>query len=519
MLTPADYDLPAKFVDFRPKQFEIAAKVANNKKFAAMIDAPPGVGKTLIAGTVQKILENPINYIVTTKQLQDQILDDFPYAKTVKGRNNYPCAKFPRDFPTVTAEMCTHQKNTKNECTVRGRCAYMIAKQKAARAPLAVLNMSYFLAEVNYNPESPFKERSLSVIDEFDTVDDQLMNFIELVITKKQLDKLDIEPPKFKTKFEAWVEWAKQAQIAVSEMVNQLERNAEEEWFTESFADIRRLIVLKRLLSKLRFFVSNVDDSWVWYPGQDRWTFKPVWIDKYAPSNLWNHTSRIIGMSATILDPFQTARNIGLTLGGKEYSYDALPCPFPKENRPIVYRPTANVVNSEMIWALPKIRKEVERIMSDHKDDRILIHTVSYKIKDYLLSNISSNRFITHTTFDRIEVLEKFKASKDPLVLVSPSMDRGVDLPYDTCRVNIIVKVPFGDLGDPQIKKRVYGSKDGNHWYAHKAVSNIIQRAGRIVRAEDDYGITYILDEQFGKLLSQHRNLFPKWFREAIIYE
>ncbi|MDD5704186.1 MAG: helicase C-terminal domain-containing protein, partial [Dehalococcoidales bacterium] len=126
-------------------------------------------------------------------------------------------------------------------------------------------------------------------------------------------------------------------------------------------------------------------------------------------------------------------------------------------------------------------------------------------------------RIITHNSFDRVQALERFKISKLPKVLLSPSMDRGVDLPGDQCRVVIIAKIPFGDLGDPQITKRVHASKDGNNWYIHKTIGKIIQMAGRGVRSKDDHADTYILDEQFNRVYTENRRMFPKWFRESIV--
>jgi Rad3-related DNA helicase len=133
------------------------------------------------------------------------------------------------------------------------------------------------------------------------------------------------------------------------------------------------------------------------------------------------------------------------------------------------------------------------------------------------MEHLPGDRLLTHTNFNRAEMLDVFKKSQRPLVLVSPSMDRGVDLPGDECRAIIIAKVPYPDLGDPQVNKRVYASTDGNRWYAHKAVSKIIQMAGRGVRSETDYASTYILDEQFDRLYTQYKGMFPPWFKEAIV--
>jgi Rad3-related DNA helicase len=46
----------------------------------------------------------------------------------------------------------------------------------------------------------------------------------------------------------------------------------------------------------------------------------------------------------------------------------------------------------------------------------------------------------------------------------------------------------------------------------------VIQACGRISRAPDDYGATYIYDRSFLKLLRQSESygLVPDWWREAI---
>ncbi len=515
-MIPADLQLPPKFKTFRNRQLEIAAKITHSQSYAYMLDAPTGVGKSLIAATVQRLLNQRLTYLCTTKQLQDQLLRDFPYAKQVKGRSNYRCLKYPSMFPNISAAECTH-KPPMNECKYISACPYVVAKEEALHAPLAILNTAYFLSEANY--VGGFSDASFLVIDEFDTLEDQLMGFIEVVITQKQLSRLDVAPPKLKTRFESWVSWANETLKALVPELARLERMEEEEstWSPMDLADVRRKTELERLVGKLRFFVKEVDNNWVWYPEEERWTFKPVWVAKYSQQTIWKHAKRILGMSATILDPRQISANVGLALHGKSYDYLQMPSPFPKSNRPVYYEPCASVIRREMDDALPRLARAVQGIMDKHPDDRILVHTVSYVIRNYLKSNLETARIITHDVRNRVEVLDKFKTSEKPLVLLSPSMDRGVDLPDDECRVVVITKMPYAGLGDPQVNRRIHASKDGNRWYAHKTVSTIIQMAGRGVRSETDFAVTYVLDKQFEKLFNEHRSMFPAWFKESVV--
>ena len=514
-MKPSDLELPEKYTSFRSRQLETAAKVNVSKKYAFMLDAPTGVGKSLIAATVQRLSKKSICYVCTTKQLQDQLLKDFPYARTVKGRGNYPCLKYPDLYPDITAEECNH--STSMPCKLRGNCPYIIAKVSAKSAKIAVLNMAYFLSEVNF--VGMFSGYDLLVVDEFDTTESQLMSFTELLITQKQLDRLNVPPPRYKTKFESWVEWARVTLSVVSKELALLEAvvDGRSSWSTEDIRAIRRKRDLSRLVAKLGFFVKEVDKNWVWYPSADKWSFKPVWVGRYAPGVLWKHANKVLGMSATILDPRQVAANTGLTFENRTYDYMQMPSPFPKENRPVYYEPCANVVNKEIDVALPMLAKALQGIMDKHPDEKMLVHTVSYKIRDYLMRRIQSTRFITHASADRSSQLERFKKSDKPLVLISPSMDRGVDLPEEECRVVVICKMPYPDLGDTQISRRIHASKDGDNWYAHKTVSSVIQMAGRGVRSENDFAVTYILDRQFDRLYREHGNMFPGWFKQAVI--
>ena len=207
MISPKDLNLPAKFGEYRQGQFETAAKIAGNDKYIYLLDAPTGSGKSLIAATVQRLIGKQMVYLCATKQLQDQILNDFSYARLLKGRSSYICNKYRNMFPEVSAEDCTNSKE--NPCPHDSECYYLKAKREAISAPLAVLNIAYFLSEANYI--GTFTDIEYLTIDECDVMEDQLMNFIEVAITSKQLSELDIQPPKFKTKFESWVEWANEA--------------------------------------------------------------------------------------------------------------------------------------------------------------------------------------------------------------------------------------------------------------------------------------------------------------------
>ena len=117
---------------------------------------------------------------------------------------------------------------------------------------------------------------------------------------------------------------------------------------------------------------------------------------------------------------------------------------------------------------------------------------------------------------DRESKLEEFKKAPQGTVLVASSMDRGVDLPGDLCRVVVVMKIPFLNLGDKQISTRLYsGKKAGQLWYNVSAIRTLIQMCGRGIRSEEDRCDIYILDAQFERLY-RDKYLFPQWWREAL---
>ena len=524
MLTPAELGLPSKFTSWRQGQYSTVLKILASKKFAFLLDSPTGTGKSLLGASIQAISGQKAVYLTSTKQLQDQLLKDFPYARMLMGRNNYPCLMFMKEYPAVSAEQCVASTG-KRQCKLQSSCPYMKAKMAAMAAPLAILNYSYFIAETNFSKAeegSGFADRFV-ICDECDSIESHLMGFVQVEVTQRQIDRLKLNPPKFKTKAESWIEWAHIITPSVSHELRDIENlmamstaAAEKNtaWSTEDVALIKRHQEYSRLLSKLEFMKREVNmDSWVFLQAEDAWTFKPVWIAKYAHNNFWQYIDHCLCMSATILDPVQYAKNVGIT----SFDYLRLPSPFPKENRPIIYQPAADLTFKNMDAELPRLVVAIRAILEKHPSEKILIHTTSYKVKEYILGHMNSNRLISHNTKDRTQKLEEFKRSTRPLALVSPSMDRGIDLPDDLCRVVIVTKLPYPSLGDPQVKKRVYASKDGDAWYAHHTISTLIQMCGRGVRSETDWCTIYILDKQFGVLYEKRKAMFPDWFREAVV--
>jgi Rad3-related DNA helicase len=169
-----------------------------------------------------------------------------------------------------------------------------------------------------------------------------------------------------------------------------------------------------------------------------------------------------------------------------------------------------------MDTALPKITQMIDKIMFHHQYDRGIIHTTSYRQANYILQNISeTNRARLKTTegiSNRTELMKKHNSS-DASVLISPSLHQGIDLKDESSRFQIIMKVPYPDLSQKRTKIKLQRDRE---WYDWQTALRLVQTYGRSIRSEDDHATTYLLDTNFTYFVKKKRNLFPKFFLEAL---
>lgn len=583
-----DPALPDKFEEYRPDQWrailEIEAALEEGYK-AVFVSAPTGSGKTLIAESVRRLRGLRSIYTCTTKTLQDQILREFDYAEVLKGRSNYPTADRPDEFPNLNALDCTKRKMVTpacqncpgwaggdswktqgralnqsqeflddnetyhcNWCHPVSRCPYDSAKMSAARARLAVLNTAYFLAETNYIGNSLFKGRPLVLIDEADLLEEELMRFIEVTITARDRKLLGIGLPEKKTVDESWVVWINDEVIpAIKKKLGEVDLSPDL-FGNPEVKEIRKKNKLTRLLGKVKTLIEEVEDEetgeklytlnkdWVYtgyekdwrtgeYPPDDKVNvaFKPIHVREYAPDFLWNKASQFVLMSATLISPAQMAWDLGLE--DDEWTVVEMPSSFPILQRPIIPRGVANVINKQMDKAIPLLVEEARSIMEEHPDERILIHSVSYRLTKELFydlqrDNQHGKRVGTYLSANEREGALRRYLSIPNGVLIAPSFDRGVDLPADDCRVVVVAKVPYMSVGDKQVSARLYGTgKAGKTWYAVQAIRSLCQMTGRGMRSADDTCRVYVLDKQFVELYNRNRKLFPSWWADAIVWD
>jgi len=521
-----------KFPIYREFQEQVIEAVSKSTSRVTFIDAPPGSGKSIIGMSLARRVNHAL-YLCTTKPLQYQIHNDFPDYPMLMGRANYPCNysdASASNFPSVSCEDCTGTKESKREC--KPRCFYEKQKRLCLASQTCILNTTYFLTEANM--VGGFSGKDLVIIDECDRIEDAIIRFIEFNINERNTVELGFDIPSRKTTL-GWKKWAEDIMpMVVAEVSNA------EKWINpgSSREDIKHIKRIKSFLRKIHVLRQYLDDSWVYQEEAGKYgvsyKFKPVWISQFAEEFLWEHGEKFVLMSGSIFPERKSSTpqvtlipgtsgelvlEMAETLGLKpeDWDYIEVPNQFPTERRPVTYYPVANLTAKTMLQEQELLVKPVKDIMGQYPDSKGLIHSVSYRLNEFMMFRLSDKRLVSHEggIGQREALLEEFKRTDNPLVMMSPSMDRGIDLPYDQCRFIIILKVPYPSLGDKHIASRVR-SKNGNRWYGWTTVCSLVQMSMRGMRSVDDQCDVWIMDAQFGRFFSKHEHTFPVWWRDAL---
>lgn len=532
--------LPEKFTEFRDHQTHAIADVMEQFERGVKVvflDAPTGAGKTLIGEAVRRLVGGRGLYVPTTKHLQDQFLRDFPYAAVLKGRANYAIesAWLQENLwgdidhnERLTAADCTSAgiENPCRLCSPMSSCPYNIAKADAIRSPLAVLNTAYALTDFRYH--QAFSGRDLVICDEGDLLETQLMGVVELRMSKRFQRKYDVPRPKRKTVEDAWIDWvADKAIPIVTQAVSKLPPPNEAGTTIAAARERKQLVEMLGSLQHLHEELEQDSNAWVHdQPDDGSLVWKPIHVAPWGHDVLWSHGQRFLVMSGTLLSADLRAASLGLN---EPYAMVSMPSPYAEENRPVRYIPVANMAKKYEKESLPKMADAICKVVDAHPDDRILIHCVSYgradRIRDTLRKHVDGDRpvIIYQESAGKNAALDAYlKAER--AILVAPSMDRGVDLPGDACRVQIIAKIPYPNMGDKQVAARAH-SRGGDLWYAVETIATLMQMTGRGVRSEDDHCVTYVLDEALSarpssnpSLWGKIKKLAPQWWIDGFVF-
>ena len=93
-------------------------------------------------------------------------------------------------------------------------------------------------------------------------------------------------------------------------------------------------------------------------------------------------------------------------------------------------------------------------------------------------------------------------------------MEEALDLEGEACRWQVLCKAPYPNTNDSRVARRL--EDDQWAWYYRTALRTVIQACGRVVRAPDDHGATYLADTSLLDLFERARTDMPPWFEEQV---
>jgi len=453
--------------------------------------------------------------------LQDQYQRDFSSIVSLKSSSNYQCKYHKKNTCAESRQLLrTEEKSSKFFKACAYDCIYKNEKQKFLDSKESVTNFPYFLTESNYSGK--ITKRQLLVVDEGHNVEAELSRFVEVSVSEHfAKNLLSINFPSSPTQFRIF-KWIIETYLPTAQRkIRHIEKTIEQfggEKFREKLLQFKKITrqfdLLKGHVNKLESFVKMYNkDNWVFEVSRTgarrslRATFKPIDVSQYAEESLFRLGEKVIIMSATIINKSTFCKTLGID--ESQCGFISIPSPFNPKNRPVIFSPVGSMSAKNIDTTLPDLASAVGEILDHHKDEKGIIHCKTFKIANFIKNNISSKRIIVHDSTNRDEMLQKHISSKEPTVLLSPSMTEGVDLKDDSSRFQIICKVPYPYLGDKLIKKRMNRFPG---WYNLQTAKTIVQSAGRSVRNENDHASTYILDADFRRFFNNNSDLFPKDF-------
>lgn len=549
-VSPLQY-FPNHRLTARPEQIQALQTVYENwdKYDYFVLSLPTGVGKSHVAMAIAEAYGN--TYLLTSSlQLQDQYLSTSPVVTDIKGQSNYKCRVNP--IFRVDAAPCKGAPSLKQVCMnmPRGQgCEYYEQKKSALDSPVMLTNYVFFLFSVHcgiLNEKADIPARSVMIMDEAHTLESNLIAFAEFQLhfddlySKYGLGRSCVVGKNDELNIKLIEKFAEELRVEIGELKEKIademdssgaptDSNKLRQWAKgvskkaqEKVAKLNsKLYILDKILQPIITYENHPEAQWIIKsdPENNAITMTPLKADFLFHSMLRPKANKFIFMSATI-DPDTLCQEIGIARD--KILFVETDTPFPPESSPIIVMPKLKMGYKNLEETKPKIMPMINEILELHSNEKGIIHCGNYKIADFIFNASSKHhrRFVYRDMYGsanrkhNIELVN-IHTSGNNTVLLSPSMQEGVDLYDELARFQIILKMPWTSLEDFRTSVKSEFEPD---WYSNLMWNDIMQSSGRATRHADDYSTTYILDASFVWFYDKWKHRLPVWFKKRIIF-
>jgi Rad3-related DNA helicase len=489
-MRPIDMGAPPRFAKWRRHQLKAIQDICaafNRGEQVVGVCMPAGNGKTLVAQLVGMRGGGRVAHLTESKGLQDQIAGEFDVAD-IRGRANYTCIKHPHLNCEQASGAC--------RLVGRGECAASLASEEA-RSRSFVSNYAWWVTA---------RQRESKTVAGVATLICDEAHRIETTIERLAGVEFWYEGPASR-KLADWQTWAAKKEKEVRQEYGEVVGGT-------SLDDCERAVKLERKLAGLKRLAAMDERTYVYEEDGARKSWLPVYPGRHAGKLIWAGVPRVLLMSATVTK--ETMRQLGVP-DAPLLSY---PCDFPEARCPVYWvgcgvRLNYRTGDEEKLKWLEKI----DEIIDKRLDRKGIIHTVSYdrqqfvmlhsRHRDRMLGNVASQdqRFGDEVVPVGVSaVVEKFKSSAAPCILVTPSVGMGWDFPGKECEWQVIAKVPY-------MRQTDLTKKRGIEWLGYQAMQTFAQSTRRGMRYRMDRCETFVVDDSFGWFWMRNKDSLPKWVK------
>jgi Rad3-related DNA helicase len=442
-----------------------------------VVDVPTAGGKTAIALTIaawaasEKNLRSAI--IVPTNILQSQYEQESPTIAS-KHRAGWHCSSCPHQSHYIGP-----RGGLTKSCKDHPECKETKTSAAARTEPVTVSNYYTYYANRLY--------KDILIVDEAHLLLNTLKDLSASVYWKR-----DYDFPDGMEEYGEVLEWATTA-------LKETTVPAKQKKLTKLIEEMESLRPSNTLTMDQGFNRGKTDTCIKLLPLDARKT--PPWF--------WpmRKVKKIVMLSATI----GKQDIIDMNLDKHRQCYFSCSSPIEPNRRPIQFVDVAPMNHQNIDSSVETLAMWIDKAASE-TNTKGLVHA-TYKVAELLRHNLTNPRFIFHTKDNRSQQLERFKRSKDG-IFVASGLYEGVDLAYKLARWQVITQVPFPSLDDVAIREKM---ETDEGWYKWQAAKSLLQAAGRVCRAPDDWGVTFVCDTQFSKFFVENKDILPPWFIEAVI--
>jgi len=282
--------------------------------------------------------------------------------------------------------------------------------------------------------------------------------------------------------------------------------------FLNTLDDIKYIYdTINRALNKSNFFE---DTYWVAIFSLDKnggWSLNilPILVDELLKKYFYPGITSMVFTSATIKVENSPQYFVEM-LGLKDFKFTTLPGVFDFQNQMKVF--VASDLPRYEYANISLFRKEASSHllkMVEHFKGKTLILFSSYSDMYYVYNHLKNHTKDVEvlkqesSMWAREYINEKFKMSKNSVLLGVKAYWYGVDFPGDILQYLVLFKMPYLPPNDIFVKKRM---EFIDNYLTKDAKLSFKQAVGRLIRTENDMGVVIILDSRI--MESIHRKIF-----------